>query len=89
MQKEQQVLERICHHLTLESFPANEFVFHYGEAGNKFYILLEGSVGVLIPRAKFNYSAENSSIKANAIKSSEIEVILLNFISIKYSNSAA
>ncbi len=64
VQKEQQILERICHHLSLENFSADEFVFHYGEVGNKFYILLEGSVGVLIPRAKFNYTGENTFSKA-------------------------
>lgn len=74
VQNEQQILERICHHLTLESFAANESVFQYGESGNKFYIILEGSVGVHVPRGKFNYSGEESSIKANAKASSQIEV---------------
>ncbi|CAG9321785.1 unnamed protein product [Blepharisma stoltei] len=38
-----------CLCMSYEFFPANEYVFHYGDKGNKFYILLFGSVGVQVP----------------------------------------
>lgn len=35
--------------LLVERFEANQTVFKHGELGTKFYIILEGSVGVDIP----------------------------------------
>ena len=35
--------------MTVEEFDAQKMVFKYGETGHKFYIILEGKVGVLIP----------------------------------------
>jgi CRP-like cAMP-binding protein len=36
--------------LTHESFFKGENVFELGSQGDKFYIILEGEVGVMIPR---------------------------------------
>ena len=35
--------------MTLEEFGPGQNVFNHGETGNKFYIILEGKVAVLIP----------------------------------------
>ncbi|CAG9334175.1 unnamed protein product [Blepharisma stoltei] len=38
-----------CIYMTYEFFSTDEYVFHQGERGNKFYVLLFGSIGVQIP----------------------------------------
>jgi len=38
--------------LTVETFEADEEVITFGEQGDKFYIILMGSVSVLIPNQK-------------------------------------
>ena len=39
----------ICKALQLETFKENEMVFDYGTQGDKFYIILSGSVNVWVP----------------------------------------
>ena len=46
--KESQLME-IIKALQIEKFNINEEIFEYGDLGDKFYIILEGSVSVLIP----------------------------------------
>lgn len=40
--------KQCCQALLYETYPAGEFVFHQDDQGDRFYILLEGSCGVLI-----------------------------------------
>lgn len=42
-------LEKICSVLNLERFAPGEEIINYGEEGDKFYIVLEGLVGVYVP----------------------------------------
>ena len=35
--------------LRIERFKKDDLVFEYGDLGDKFYIILEGSVSVLVP----------------------------------------
>lgn len=46
------IIEKLVKGLVYEKFESHEVVFKYGEVGNKFYIILEGEVGVLIPKNK-------------------------------------
>ena len=46
--KEDELLE-ICKKLRYETYLEDEIVFNYGEYGNKFYIIIEGEVGILVP----------------------------------------
>lgn len=39
----------LCRTMSLEEFGPREFVFQMGESGDKFYIILSGSVGVQVP----------------------------------------
>ena len=38
--------------MTYEFFHENDFVFHEGDEGKKFYIILDGLVDVLVTREK-------------------------------------
>ena len=42
-------MPEIAKALVLETFERNEMVFDFEDAGDKFYIILEGSVDVSIP----------------------------------------
>lgn len=39
----------MCEQMEVLIHKAGETVFHYGEPGNKFYIILDGTVSVLVP----------------------------------------
>jgi len=45
----QSMLHNISHLLNYEKIPKNNAIFRYGDDGNKFYIILDGQVEVLIP----------------------------------------
>lgn len=44
-----QLYRDCCQYLTLEEFVPGETIINYGERGNKFYIILEGSVSIHVP----------------------------------------
>ena len=46
--KDSQLME-IIKALRIERFKKDDLVFEYGDLGDKFYIILEGSVSVLVP----------------------------------------
>ena len=50
VQNEQNLIERCCRYVKLEFFQKGEYVFHFGSQGSKFYIIVKGSVGVLVPK---------------------------------------
>ena len=42
-------LNEVCVGLQYESHPRDSFIIHYGDRGDKFYIILKGSVSVWLP----------------------------------------
>lgn len=44
-----------CYHLHYEFCEASQYVFLYGSTGNKFYIVLSGTVGVEVPVSNGNF----------------------------------
>lgn len=50
VQKEQNLIERCCRYIKLELIQKGEYVFHFGSQGSKFYIIVKGSVGVMVPK---------------------------------------
>jgi CRP-like cAMP-binding protein len=53
----------LCSELQYEYFKAGEIVFHYGENGTKFYIIIKGKVAIMIPdpKKKAEHSAGHTS----------------------------
>ena len=47
-----QKIEKIIKYAKLEEFPPNSLIFNYGDPGDKFYILLKGSVSLYKPEYK-------------------------------------
>lgn len=41
-------IDELCKCMTLEIFEENEFIFHQGDKGDKFYVVLSGSCDVLL-----------------------------------------
>ena len=50
-----QKIEKIIKYAKLELIQANKIIFNYGESGDKFYILLQGSVSLFKPEYKEMY----------------------------------
>lgn len=50
VQNEQNIIENCCRYFNFEFCPKGNYVFHYGSQGSKFYIILSGTVGVLVPK---------------------------------------
>lgn len=40
----------LCRRMTIESFQRDQYIFHVGDVGDKFYIIVSGSVSVQVPR---------------------------------------
>lgn len=40
----------VTNHLTYRVIPAGSAVFHYGETGTEFFIILDGKAGIYIPK---------------------------------------
>ena len=38
-----------CEHMQLEEHPADTYVFHIGDHADKFYVMLDGTLSVLVP----------------------------------------
>jgi len=43
-------LQKLSIMIKAEAMKRNTFLFHYGDQGNKFYIILKGKVAVLVPK---------------------------------------
>ena len=64
VQKEQNLIERCCRYINIEFCAKGCTVFLYGSQGTKFYIILQGSVGVLLPKnGSFLRSEEFQEVK--------------------------
>ena len=46
------ILEKLVQSLTYEQVEADEVIFRFGDHGNKFYIVIEGEVAIMVPRSK-------------------------------------
>ncbi|CDW90548.1 UNKNOWN [Stylonychia lemnae] len=57
----------LCERATYEHFNPNKNIFQYGDYGEKFYIVLQGSVQVLIPRRKDRASEDEIKDKSKTI----------------------
>eukprot|EP00347_Sterkiella_histriomuscorum_P003283 403364882 len=56
----------LCERATYEHYNPHRVIFNYGDYGEKFYIILEGQVSVLLPRKRERTSQnENDSHEAN------------------------
>ena len=49
LKEDKQVFNDCCMYITYEYFPENRYVFHMGDIGDKFYIMIEGEAAVLVP----------------------------------------
>lgn len=47
--KDNSTLDQCFRNMTIEVFKKDEFVFHFGQRGDKFYVILKGRVKVMIP----------------------------------------
>lgn len=45
----EECIKIMCTQMQAQQFKAGECVFHYGDVGNLFYIILKGEVSVLVP----------------------------------------
>lgn len=75
-------LEKICSVLNLERYAPGENIINYGEEANKFYIVLEGLVGVYVPiypqkkmmiKQYVNYMTNILQIEKNELKYKRID----------------
>ena len=48
--KDPSTLDQCYRNISLEFCPKSQFVFHFGEKGERFYVILKGEVSVLLPR---------------------------------------
>ena len=59
-QESSEIHKQCCQHMLLETYEQNSIIFHFGDKGEKFYIILKGSVSVKIPsKKKIVLSKEN------------------------------
>ena len=63
VQNEVKLIETCCRNISIEFVEKNQYVFLYGSLGSKFYIILQGTVGVLIPKNGGMGSEEFREIK--------------------------
>lgn len=49
LKENKSIFHECCAYITYEYFNESEYVFHAGDIGDKFYILLQGEAGVLVP----------------------------------------
>ena len=47
--RDQKTYYELCKNLQLEEYDADSYVFNYGDVGSHFYIIIEGSVNVMVP----------------------------------------
>ena len=55
-------LREICQNMTLQSIQKDRFVVKYGEKGNVFYIILNGSVSIIVVKNRKGYLNEEEYI---------------------------
>ena len=94
-------LLKIIYSINFHSFDSNKRIYNYGDEGDKFYIILKGSVGMYKPFPKeisftlheyINYlvnvrDIENNQSKFNRIQDYNSKVSKLKLVSINYDSS--
>jgi CRP-like cAMP-binding protein len=70
-------LREILQNMILESVPKDRFVLKYGEKGNLFYIILNGSVSIIVVKNRKGYLSEEEYIDhlLQLRKNKEIELL--------------
>lgn len=48
--KDKSTLNQCYRHISLEFHKKSQFIFHFGQKGDKFYVLLKGEVQLLLPK---------------------------------------
>ncbi len=80
------LLTSISHHLRYEFYPKNQVLFKYGDKANKFYLVLDGRVIVLLPRETTVSMSEEEYFKyLNTLRKYE-EFEIINKLLIKAKN---
>jgi hypothetical protein len=51
----------ICEHIKFQYCNIGDYVFHKGDFGNEFFIIIKGKVSVLVPKRKMGSKIEVSS----------------------------
>lgn len=73
-QNSNDVHSECCKVMTLEEYSTEDIIFHFGDKGEKFYIILSGSVSVKIPARKRILVSKHAANKLeNLLNSSESE----------------
>ncbi|OMJ65988.1 hypothetical protein SteCoe_5993 [Stentor coeruleus] len=49
LKENKSIFHECCAYITYEFFNESDYIFHAGDIGDKFYILLQGEAGVLVP----------------------------------------
>lgn len=70
VQNEQNILEKCCNYFNIEFANKGSYVFLYGSQGTKFYVILKGSVGVLVPKYG-NFTKHNDFLEIKVLKTGE------------------
>ena len=75
-------LREICQNMTLCSIPKDRFVVKYGEKGNVFYIILNGSISIIIVKNKNGYLSEEEYIEhlLQLRKNKETELLKMTLV---------
>lgn len=61
-----QQYKRILINMKYEKFERGQVVFHYGDQGDKFYLIIEGQVDVWVPKNfKIDLKQRNAEIQAS------------------------
>ena len=74
-------ISKIIKYAKLETIAGNKTIFNYGEPGNKFYILLQGSVSLYKPEYKEKYLTPYEFYKiVSKIKDFDLDILKYNRI---------
>lgn len=46
--------------MTYQKNPQNDLIIQYGDKGNEFYVILKGTIGILVPKYKDIWMKKNS-----------------------------
>lgn len=64
----QDFIKNCTDHFFYKFFNPGEFVFHYGQIGVEFYIILSGRVGIFIPKTAEDINNDFERIKEDVLK---------------------
>lgn len=70
VQNEQNIIEKCCNYFNIEFANKGSYVFLYGSQGTKFYVILQGSVGVMVPKFG-NFTKKDDFLEIKILKTGE------------------